>query len=141
MSIWGWKVVDSDVFVCFLWDRKPSEPRLLLVELETTLTNHSLQQNVGSSYWSVLNFFGPTGLLKTRKWIKTAVMSWRGTLTQITLDIRTDYWSHRSYIQTPSFNIQSTRLKCKYSNYRHNILYMYLTLTEIYTRSSVVDRL
>lgn len=54
----------------FLWDRKPTELRLLLVdmvtscrvELKTTGTNHSLQQSVGSSYWSLLNFFGPTGL-------------------------------------------------------------------------------
>lgn len=33
---------------------------------QATVTNHSLQQKVGSSYWSVLNFFGPADLLETK---------------------------------------------------------------------------
>lgn len=61
-------------FICFLWNRRLSEPRLFIdmvtscrARLNTTVTNGRLQQNIGSSYWSVLNFFGPPGLLKVRK--------------------------------------------------------------------------
>lgn len=30
------------------------------------------RQSIGSSYWSLLNFFGPAGLLEMRKQIKSA---------------------------------------------------------------------
>lgn len=32
----------------------------------------TMRQSIGSSYWSLLNFFGPAGLLKMKKQVKSA---------------------------------------------------------------------
>lgn len=51
---------------CFLCDRKLPEPRLFLLTSCRAETK-GLQQSGGSSYWSVLIFFGPAGLLRPGK--------------------------------------------------------------------------
>lgn len=63
VSLWGWKVVDSDA-ILFVSCRTES------CQSPASSSNSSQLKSItacGSCYWSVLNFFGPTGLLRTGK--------------------------------------------------------------------------